>query len=95
MSLDIEKFVAGLHDYLSKAFTPLVQRIVALEQLPVKTLADAYKGAHLPGQYKRGDLVTRGGSLWIAVEDANGTPGSSPSWRLIVQRGRDGKDAAA
>lgn len=31
MQLDVEKFVGGLHDYLSKAFAPLVKRLEALE----------------------------------------------------------------
>ncbi len=31
MLLDVEKFVGGLHDYLSKAFAPLVKRLEVLE----------------------------------------------------------------
>ncbi len=86
---DFEKFAAGVHDYIGKALKPLVQRIVALEQRETKTLADSYRGVWLPGRYTRGCLVTHGGGLWIAVEDAEGTPGSSTAWRLIVKSGRD------
>jgi hypothetical protein len=31
MRLDVEKFVSGLHDYLAKAFAPIVERLNALE----------------------------------------------------------------
>jgi hypothetical protein len=43
--------------------------------------------------YEMGDVVTRGGSYWVAKTATTGTPGESPDWRLVVKRGRDGKDA--
>lgn len=46
------------------------------------------------GEYKRGDAVTWGGSLWIAQRDTGDKPDAAESgWRLAVKKGRDGKDA--
>jgi hypothetical protein len=51
-------------------------------------------GIHKTGeQYEKGDAVTRGGSYWVANVNTKATPGESPDWRLVVKRGRDGKDA--
>ncbi len=41
-TIDWQKFIAGLHDYLAKALRPLHERITALEAERDKTLADAY-----------------------------------------------------
>jgi hypothetical protein len=51
-------------------------------------------GIHKTGDaYQLGDVVTRGGSYWVAKVATRGTPGESPDWRLVVKRGRDGKDS--
>jgi hypothetical protein len=51
-------------------------------------------GIHKTGeQYDKGDAVTRGGSYWVANVNTKATPGESTDWRLVVKRGRDGKDA--
>lgn len=86
MSFDAKKFVGGLHDYLDKAFAPLVARVKALEDRKVKSLADAYRGTWQPGNsYQRGSLATHQGSLWIALVDTGDKPGSSSDWRLCVK----------
>lgn len=41
--------------------------------------------------YARGDVVTWGGSMWIAQAETKGKPGED-GWRLAVKKGRDGKD---
>lgn len=45
--------------------------------------------------YERGDVVTWGGSSWVALKDApQGKPGdASRDWQLIVKKGRDGSSA--
>lgn len=45
--------------------------------------------------YDRGDVVTWGGSSWVALKDApQGKPGdASRDWQLIVKKGRDGSSA--
>jgi hypothetical protein len=40
--------------------------------------------------YEKGDVVTYGGSQWVAIEDT-GTSPPSDHWKLCVQRGRDSK----
>ena len=79
---------------------PLLKRLDALEKdnaelraATVKNLADAYQGIWAPGRtYTRGDVSTYDGSLWLAQVDTNTKPGGDAAWRLIVRKGRDGKD---
>lgn len=43
--------------------------------------------------YEAGDVVSHGGSMWIAGESVEGAPGlGGNGWRLAVKKGRDGKD---
>ncbi len=49
---------------------------------------------HRSGEsYSKGDAVTHGGSYWVARKDTTEAPGKSDDWRMVVKRGRDGKDA--
>lgn len=46
----------------------------------------------ISNKYLQDDVVTYGGSLWIAVkDDPDGRPGDSKDWKLAVKKGRDGK----
>jgi hypothetical protein len=88
--VNVEKFVAGLHEYLAQELRPLTARLKALEQGDGKTLADFYRGVFQDGvEYSRGDLVTRSGSLWLAFEPTKECPGRSSSWRMIVKGGTE------
>lgn len=83
---------------IDRQTAPLLQRIDALESelkaSKSQTLADAYQGIWAPGRnYKRGDVSTHDGSVWLAQVDTNTKPGSDADWRLMVKKGRDGKDA--
>ena len=52
------------------------------------------RGVYRAGEaYEKGDVVTFGGSQWIATKDTTTKP-PGDDWRCQVQRGRDGKDAA-
>ena len=42
--------------------------------------------------YETGDVVTFGGSQWIALKNTTTKP-PSDDWRLCVAKGRDGKDS--
>lgn len=43
-------------------------------------------------EYEQGDVVTWGGSMWIAQTDTKAKPGEDTAdWRLSVKKGRDGK----
>jgi integrin beta 3 len=45
--------------------------------------------------YRKGDIVTWGGSAFIKqTDEPGGKPEESTHWRLFVKRGRDGKDGA-
>lgn len=45
--------------------------------------------------YVRGDGVSFGGSYWIAQKETGTKPGTDPTWRLAVKKGRDAKDAVS
>jgi len=42
--------------------------------------------------YEAGDVVSWGGSMWIAQSNTKEKPGATAAWRLSVKHGRDGKD---
>lgn len=42
--------------------------------------------------YAKGDMVSHGGSMFIAQRETSDKPEQSDAWRLGVKRGRDGKD---
>lgn len=58
------------------------------------TLADFYKKIWKDdAEYKRGDVVTYGGSAFLALRDNPGKPETLDcGWVLAIKRGRDGKD---
>lgn len=51
-----------------------------------------YCGIWREGSYEAGDVVTHGGSTFVAIEPTDGKPEISRSWQLAVKRGRDGKN---
>lgn len=60
---------------------------VRLNSMP----AVEYAGTWSAGKtYRRGQFVTRQGSLWHAQSDTTDMPGSSENWRLAVKRGTFG-----
>lgn len=68
----------------------LEERIAALEARPA--MKDA--GVWMPAtHYEAGDLVTFGGSGWVAKIASTGVkPGDGAAWRLFVKKGRDARD---
>jgi integrin beta 3 len=61
-------------------------------KLPIPIDRGTYKDGEA---YERGDVVSFGGSFWLAQCDTAAKPETSPDWRLGVKRGRDGKDGKA
>lgn len=59
---------------------------------PIPLYKDTYKAGM---ECLQGDCVTFGGHLWLCVaEETSNAPNEQHSdWKLIVRRGRDGKDA--
>lgn len=65
------------------------ERTIKLETL-------IYREVWREGEYERGDVVTWGGSIFIAQRKPTGKPGDPDSgWKLAVKHGRDGRDGAA
>lgn len=57
------------------------------------TFADVWQGVWKAGAYDRGQVVTWGGSTFVAMKDTETKPETPNSdWVLCVKRGRDGKD---
>lgn len=63
-------------------------RIDALEK---QLEARSYKGIWKEGLYQKENLVTLGGSVWIAKSDTSSRPGTDGTWQLAVKKGRDGR----
>lgn len=85
MRLDVEKFVAGLHDYLARAFAPLLERIKSLEA------RELLKGD--PGvNGKDGSNGINGKDGRDGVDGKDGTPGLKGQDGEQGQPGADGKD---
>jgi hypothetical protein len=74
-----------LFDLIKTNRDRLEARIRQLENRPP---SPEYKGVHQAGTaYARGDLTTRSGGLWLAIENTVEVPGRSEQWRLIVKSG--------
>ena len=55
-----------------------------------------YKGVYEPDEaYEPDDMVTFGGSVWVAGAETKSKPGTDDTWKLAVKKGRDGRDARA
>jgi len=63
-------------------------------ELPIPAMI--YRGVYEGGRvYQPGDVVTFGGSGWVANVTTNAKPGETEkAWQLAIKRGRDGKDFA-
>ena len=70
---------------------PLRRRIAELEARPEFD----YTGTWTRGKaYRKGQGCTHAGSIFIAMRDCPGAPGTPDcGWRLACKRGRDGRDA--
>jgi hypothetical protein len=63
-----------------------------VKSFPLPVVID--RGVFRDGQvYQKGSGVTWGGRYWIAQETTSDKPDGGKSWRLAVNKGRDGKDA--
>jgi hypothetical protein len=73
---------------IEAATKPLRERIIELEKRGVD-----YKGVYQRAAlYRRGDIVTHDGSMFVAITDIepNELPGNGGAWCLAVKRGQDG-----
>jgi hypothetical protein len=90
--IDISTFKAELGEddrTLNLSFLAGEQEVKSSVVLPYPL----HSGVHKAGQeYQRGDAVTFQGSTFLATRPTKSKPETDDSWRLIVKRGRDGKD---
>lgn len=93
-------FLKGIDDRYAPAFEEiagslgaLIERVGRIERelddFDWKGVWD--EGAH----YVKRNSVSFGGSLWLCRKNTTSKPGSSDDWKLIVKRGRDGRDRGA
>lgn len=71
------------------------QRGEDVRKISVRMPFPRYIGVYRENQdYKQGNCVSFGGSLWVAVKDPTGKPAehSDSGWKLAVRSGRSGKD---
>jgi uncharacterized small protein (DUF1192 family) len=79
-------------DAVAAVLDPLHDRIAALEAEVIQLKADletrVYRGVWQEGQYERGNMATRGGSLWHCEKATRSRPGADPTaWKLIAKNG--------
>ncbi len=79
-------------DTLNAKLKPLRERVDALETrqdvIENKTAPVAWQGVFASGKrYRPGNLVTKSGSLWIAIGETVATPGNDPNWKLVCKAG--------
>lgn len=84
---------------IANQLRPMVKRADEIERRLAEleangpNLADCYRGVWMYGTYKRGNLVTHSGSIFLALRNTGEKPATSDAWKLVVKAGRDGKDA--
>ena len=78
---------------LTLAFT----RGAVVKTFPVVLPIPRYCGVFSAAQtYRVGDLVTWAGSMWTCTTSTSSKPDEhAGAWRLVVKRGRDGRDGKA
>jgi hypothetical protein len=79
-----KEFVSRMLASRDSRLATIEQRVKALEA----TSLPKWCGIWTQKDYAAGNLVTRSGSLWVALADTSDRPGDGGSaWRLVVKRG--------
>ena len=74
-----------VREFVERETAPLRKRLEELEARAMR-----YQGVHQRAQaYRRGDAVTQGGGLWVAITDVKEgeVPGKSDAWQLATKGG--------
>ncbi|MGB3501861.1 MAG: hypothetical protein WBA44_09570 [Mesorhizobium sp.] len=87
-----DALIEGARRYIDEALNGFNARIKALETASHEL---KFMGVHQRAlDYRRNNLITHDGSLWIALKDTpSGKPGASDDWQLVAKRGADMRDA--
>lgn len=78
-----------------RTLTLRFQRGELKKEFNLKLRAMNYRMIWEQGTYQQDDVVTLGGSSWIAMRETTerpGTPGVDTGWKLMIKEGRPGKD---
>lgn len=92
-ALPLESFDIAIGDDV-RTLTVKMQAGETVQKKSIKLPVLLDRGAYSAEKsYEAGDVVSHGGSMWIASGEPEGAPGlGGNGWRLAVKRGRDGKD---
>lgn len=61
--------------------------------LQMRSLADVFQGVYDQSKsYIRGQIAVWDGQPWLAMMETRAIPGASSDWKLLVKKGRDGRD---
>lgn len=86
-----DTLVGGAKKYIDKALDDFNDRLAALEtaENQMRFMGTFQRAI----DYRKNNLLTHDGSLWIALKDAPaGKPSASEDWQLVAKRGADGRD---
>lgn len=96
--MDIKQMIESMARVVNKVLEPMRADVKALgarvAALEAANAEKAYFGVYDGDSgYRKHNMVTHGGSMWVALEDAPaGTrPGESDEWQLAVKKGRDAR----
>lgn len=86
----LDTFAVALDGRTLKLSLTAGDRVITKEvRLPIPFDKGVYRSG---AAYEQGDVITYGGSQWIALKDTSEKP-PSDSWRLQVRKGTDGKSS--
>lgn len=92
-----DAFASRLSKQFLDTFGELIVEGFSKQNVRIKSLRDeldarTYKGVHNPTEsYRKHNMVTMGGHIWIALCDTDTVPGRSADWQLAVKKGRDAR----
>jgi hypothetical protein len=86
--------VQKLAEEIAEATGDVIEDVqLRIDALEARIAEFTFKGPWTEGQeYKKGNFVSHGGSLFVCEFDTKTKPGSGAGWALAVARGRDGRD---
>jgi HK97 family phage prohead protease len=91
------QFASQLANHLLESVGDVVVEALSARDAKIKSLQEqlssrTYKGVYDPANtYRKHNMVTLSGSLWIAMCDTGAKPGESEDWQLAVKKGRDAR----
>jgi hypothetical protein len=86
---------ASVKQHVENVTRPLQDRIASLESRAKRYEENGVidRGDYEPGQrYEKGDWVRSSGCIWKALSTTTDRPAPGTTWKLMIRKGRDGKD---